>query len=252
MSKKVTVYCGDEPWFRPYREEPGDMIYRCTDSEDFPNDSDCVLIPQEYAGERLVPMLHSLKNLLIPAAVAAFDTSVRNLDFLMDCGADEIITFPTPSRLLQKRLTALANNSVLPHTSVDFSVFDKIRESNQGRGSFVVQENDFTNIYRFVVRILERLEQKAQLIIFNFESDFGPFIESESVYHFIQIVQTCLRRGDISSICGKQVFVILMGADTAGGELVIRRIIDTFEAHYSDASCEITYQMREICTDRPS
>ncbi len=250
MSKNVTIICGDEQWFRSQFPELEDFRFRMVSSaQEVAQDSECVLISQEFAGDRLLEMLRTMKQLLIPAGVVTFQSDRDNQDYLMDCGAEDVLILPMAGRLLQKRLHALAGSSVLPHTSVDFAAFDKIREANQGNGSFVVQENDFANIYRFVVRLLDRLDQKAQLIIFNFDSDLGPFIEIGNVYNFIKIVQAVLRRGDICSICGQQVFVILLGADAESGQKVVKRMIDTFDAHYNDDTCEITYEMREIRSD---
>lgn len=250
MRKNVTIICGEEPWFCEQFPEMDDISIHIVYSEkEVPQDSECVLISQEFAGQRLVDMLRTLKTLLIPAGVATFQADIDNQDYLMDCGAEDVLVLPMAGRVLRKRLLSLAESSVLPHTSVDFAAFDKIREANHGAGSFVVQENDFANIYRFVVRLLDRLDQKAQLIIFNFDSDLGPFIEIANVYDFIKIVQAVLRRGDICSICGQQVFVILLGADKEGGQKVVQRMIDTFNAHYNDDTCEITYEMREIRSD---
>lgn len=246
MNQKVTVYRGNAPWFRPFASALHELQIVKTDDEDLPSDSECVLIPQDYAGEKLVRMVKSMKNLLIPVAVITHDGTADNQEYLLESGADDVIVMPIVPRLLEKRLLNLGATSALTRTNVNFTAFERIREANQGHGAFVVQENDFANIYRFVVRILERLEQKAQLIIFTFNSDFGPFIETGTVFDFIKIVQAVLRRGDISSVYGRQVFVILMGTDAENGSKVVRRMLDTFEAHCNDDSCEITYEMREI------
>ena len=190
--------------------------------------------------------IRALRKLLIPVAVATYDGSAGNQEFLVGCGADDVIVFPIPGKLLEKRLEALSGSSVFSQADVDFSAFDRIREANQGKGSFIVQQHDFANIYRFVMRLLERLDQKAQLIIFTFTSDCGPVIESEGIMNFLRIVQACLRRGDISSVCGRQVFMILIGADELGGHTVIQRVLNAYAAHFDDDSCEITFEMREI------
>lgn len=250
MNQKVTVFCGNAPWFAPYRMAMNEIAVHTIDNTDLPSDSECVLIPEEYAGDKLVNMIKTMKNLLIPVAVATHDGTQDNQEYLLECGADDVIILPMVPRLLEKRLLNLGANSALSRTNVNFSAFDRIREANEGAGAFLVQENDFANIYRFVVRILERLDQKAQLIIFTFNSDFGPFIETGTVYDFIKIVQAVLRRGDISSIYGRQVFVILMGADAESSEKVVQRMLSTFNAHYNDDTCEITYEMREISSPK--
>ena len=246
MIRKLTVYDGDTQYVRNALADVGGFRIAYAEDESVPVDSDCVLLVQDLAGEKLVERIRALRKLLIPVAVATCDGSAQNQEFLIDCGADDVIVFPLPAKLLQKRLEALAGVSVFSQDDVDFSAFDRIHEANQGKGSFIVQEHDFANIYRFVMRLLERLDQKAQLIIFTFTSDCGPVIESESIGNFMRIVQACLRRGDISSVCGRQVFMILIGANELGGHTVIQRVLNAYAAHYDDDSCEITFDMREI------
>ena len=247
MIRKLTVYGGDAPWLRPSLTALGGDFQVAHAAEDAtPVDSDCVLLTQEFAGDKLADRIRALRKLLIPVAVATYDGSAGNQEFLVGCGADDVIVFPIPGKLLEKRLEALSGSSVFSQADVDFSAFDRIREANQGKGSFIVQQHDFANIYRFVMRLLERLDQKAQLIIFTFTSDCGPVIESEGIMNFLRIVQACLRRGDISSVCGRQVFMILIGADELGGHTVIQRVLNAYAAHFDDDSCEITFEMREI------
>ena len=41
--------------------------------------------------------------------------------------------------------------------------------------------------------------------------------------------------------------MILTGADEAGAQTVIARVVGTFNAHYNmDESCEVTWETREI------
>ncbi len=55
-------------------------------------------------------------------------------------------------------------------------------------------------------------------------------MESDYILNFLKIVQTILRRGDITSVYGKQVLVILVGADKNGGKVVIDRVINTLHS----------------------
>ncbi|HAJ96180.1 MAG TPA: hypothetical protein DCO72_00355 [Ruminococcus sp.] len=245
--KKVVIYSSDEEWMIPFISSPDEFQILVTGQPSFSGTADCVLISQSYAGNGCTEFIAQLKQLRIPCAVVTFDRDIDNQEYLLQCGADDVITLPICTELLKKRIHALTDMPVHSDEEMTFTAFDRIMESNQGNGSFIVAEHDFMNIYRFVSRLLERLDQKAQMIIFNFASEEGPFMESDQILHFLKIVQTTLRRGDISCAYARQVLVILMGADEDGGNGVAKRVISTFDAHYNmDESCEVTYQMREI------
>ena len=246
--KHIIFYTSQEDWVQPLVSDPQDFQIQLTSQPSFSGAADCILLSQQYAGNQLLSALDQLKSVRMPCAVVTYDGSLENQERLLACGADDVIVLPLAPVLLRKRIRALSETIVQSDgTEINFAAFDRIYESNQGTGSFIVAEHDFMNIYRFISRILERLEQKAQLIIFRFRNDDGPFMESDSVLHFLKVVQTCLRRGDISSMYGKQMLVILMGADAANGQQVINRVISTFNAHYNmDESCKIIYEMREI------
>lgn len=245
--KKVAIYSSNEEWVVPFISSPDEFQIQFTGQPSFSGPVDCVLISQQYAKNQLPDFLSQLKQFRIPSAVVTFDGTIDNQEYLLEQGANDVIVLPICTKLLKQRIHALTDTPVHSDEEMNFTAFDRIMESNQGNGSFIVAEHDFMNIYRFVSRVLERLNQKAQLIIFNFNSDLGPIIESDYVLNFLKIVQTSLRRGDITSVYGKQVLVILMGADENGGQSVIDRVVNTFNAHYNmDEECDVTYEMREI------
>lgn len=217
-----------------------------TTIDDISADYDCVLISQDLISEDLHNTINEAKRQFIAVGIMTFDGSSENLDKLLEYGADDILVLPMPGQLIAKRIEALCRNSVLTSDPVDFSLFDRIAESNKGSGSFIIQDNDFTNIYRFVLRMLERLDQNAQLVIFNVNSRLKGFIEPDVMQNFSNIVRTALRRGDISSIHGRQLFVILMGADKDGGSKAAERLIETYYAHYDDGIYDLSYEIREI------
>lgn len=211
-----------------------------------PIDADCILIPCGDVTDELGKLITQAKEHFLPVGVITENASNDELEHILDLGADDIIPLPLPVRLVSQRITALCSIASFAEGAVDFSLFDKIADSNGGIGSFIIQENDFANIYRFVLRLLERLDKKAQLLIFNVSSRFQDFIEPEIVHNFSGVVQRCLRRGDISSLHGRQVFVILIGADTAGGNVAAKRLIDTYFAHFDDDAYDIDFQIKEI------
>ena len=214
---------------------------------DAPGIADCVLVSHQYAGSQTAELIGRAKQAKIPCAVAAFSPTAELQEHLLSSGADDIIIFPMCGTLLRKRLFSLADIPVFSEAEVGFASFDRIMQANSGSGCFIVGEQDFMNIYRFVARLLERLDKKANLVLFRFDCDEDAFLESDSIYNFLKVLQTSLRRGDISSVYGKQIFVILMGADENAAKAVVNRLISTFNAHYNmDESCEITYESRDI------
>lgn len=245
--KNLVIYSSSEEWIVSFLSALDEFRLQLTSRLDFSGTADAVLISQDYAGSRMAEVVKQLRQFGTPCAVVTFDGTVENQEYLLGCGADDVLVLPMCKAILKKRLHALIETPAPADAELSFLAFDKITESSAGNGSFIVPEHDFLNIYQFVVRLLERLDQKAQLIIFRFSSDFGPMMESDSILHFLKVVQTSLRRGDISSVYGRQVLVILVGADAEGGRLVAERVIGAFNAYYnSDESCEVTCEMREI------
>ena len=213
---------------------------------DLIKDCDCVMISQEFAGDALGDMLRSVREHSLPVAVTTYSGSCENQERLLELGADDVIILPISVRLLEKRINALTGGSGLNAESIDFNSFKNIADANKGSGSFIVQENDFTNIYRFVLRMLERLDQRAQLVIFDMKCRSNSLIEPEVLHTFVTVVQSCLRRGDISSLHGTQMMVMLMGADREGAENAAHRIVETFYAHCDDDAYDVTFEIKAI------
>lgn len=245
--KNIVIFSSKEDWFMPLASDPGELRIQLTAQPSVPSSADCVLISQQFIGNQLGPAIEQLRQFRIPCAVVTYDNTPENQAYLLRYGADDVIVLPMCGELMRKRIQALTNRPLMSEEELNFAAFDRIVETNQGNGSFVVAEHDFVNIYRFVSRLLERLDQKAQLILFRVNSEDGPFVEADAALHFLKIVQASLRKGDISCVAGRQVMVILMGADTEGGQLVINRVLSAFNAHYNmDESCDISYEIREI------
>ena len=241
MEKKIVVLGGNADISAAFSGLSGLAVSFAEKPEDVGADAACVVVAEQCADA-----IAALKQQGIPVAAVTSDAAAETQDRLLDCGADDVLVLPMSAKLLQKRLIALTEQPLHSAEPVDFASFDRVREANKGRGAFIVEEHDFTNVYRFVSRILERLDKKAQMIIYNFKSPCGPIAETEDVDNFMKIGQACLRRGDISAVCGTQVLLILLGADEGDGNMVAKRLNDTFEAHYLDATSRITYEIREI------
>ena len=122
-----------------------------------------------------------------------------------------------------------------------------VRDGNEG--AYCVRSGDFTNIFRFVLRVLERTGKDAQILVLTLSSDEKHSISSQKsvMTTLSEAVRMCLRRGDMSSVCGDdKILVLLIGADDEGGHLVASRIVSSFYSECTDDSYEITYDIKEV------
>ena len=211
-----------------------------------PSNADCVVVSYEYAGTRLPGIVQELRTRRLPVAAASFISDEAQQNALSDCGADDVIFLPLCPSLLQKRLNMLMCSIVKLNVPLDFEAFERIRDANQERGAYLVEEHDFTTVYRFISRILERLDKQAQLVIFDFINPLGSIELSEDIRNFSKIVRACLRRGDIFAVCDTRILLILVGTNLEDGLRVIKRLTDTFESHFYNSYSKIRYEMREI------
>ena len=211
------------------------------DENNIPIECTCVIVSQKRYDRSLPRVISELKERGLTVCVAVEDGSIENQEDIISSGADDIFVLPMPAKLLTKRIDTLANNINL----CDFTSLDRAAEADSALGSYIVDDNNFKSIYQFVLRLLERLDKKAQLIRFELKSRF-IMIEPGIMGDFVTVVQRCLRRGDICCQNGNQLFVILMGADTDGGKLVAKRLIDSFTSVCQDDSFDIEYEMKEI------
>lgn len=248
MTGKVTVLCGDDQRLREAFSDLANFeVAFAEKSSDITISTDCVVVSQSFVEPDLRSNVMELKMLRLPVAIASFADSAEEQNALAESGADDVIILPLCSKLLQNRLQQLVKSAVKGVKALpNFEAFERIREANQGRGSFLVEEHDFTTVYCFVSRILERLEQKAQLVILDFSNPMGSVELAEDIRNFTKIVRACLRRGDIFAVCDTRIMLILVGTNLDDGLRVLKRLTDTFEAYYYNSYSKIRYEMREI------
>ncbi|MBR4200422.1 MAG: hypothetical protein IKQ91_03980 [Oscillospiraceae bacterium] len=209
-------------------------------------DTACVLIMQEQAGSSLQKTVNLLQKRGIPAAVLTSDGSEENQEYLLDLGAAQYFILPMKASLLQKRILALIGSHEGAGTDAGLELLMQIAKDEQPRGAFSVSEADFTKIYRFVLRLQERTEKKAQLVIFRFDTRLKTPVEPGTLEDAFPIVQKCLRKGDIVSMFGQTIMAILMAAEESGGRVAAERIINTYQAYYSGSIFDMKYEMRPI------
>ena len=209
-------------------------------------DTACVLISQEFAGENIAKTAASLRRRMIPCAVLTFDRSDENEEMLLDAGIPQIIKLPMPATLMQKRIAAMLQSTDQGGQDTGLALFSQLSQSDEQRGAYAVREADFTNLYKFVCRLQDRMDKQAQPLRFTFHTRVKSPLEAGTLEAAFPIVQKCLRRGDIASIYGEGICAILMGADAEGGRIAAERIVSTYEAHIRDSIYTMKYEMQEI------
>ena len=235
--KNTEKWRGLNPRLRVFQEIKGD-------------EADVFLLCQEFLGGNLPETINIIKKNMKSSAVLTGDNSLENQEYLCSAGVDDIIFLPVCSEFLMKRIAFLnaSKNDVLEKSSVNMACFSKLEETNGGNGAYLVHRQNFGDIYKFVLRIMERLEKKCQVLIFSLEKNKNCRKETDEVMEVLSdAVQICLRRGDIFSVCeSNQIVVILMGADDDGGHLVANRVVSNFYSKCCDCNFKLKYDIKEI------
>ena len=241
----IVVLTDDDARIKEALPVTEDISYSFTSSADVQPDTECVLISQEHFGGDIGNAVRTLRKRGIPCAVATFDGSDENKAYLRAKGATETIVFPTSAELLNKHITAMLSSNRIGD-DVGFDMFAKAVALDDQRGAFVVHESNFTNLYRFVKRLLDRLEKTAYLVKFTFSSNDDGALEPGALEEAFLIIKMCLRRGDIVSIYGNCILAILMGADADGSKTAAQRIVDTYHGFCCDSTYEMNYETQQI------
>ncbi len=215
-----------------------------------------ILISGDFAGDRLIKIVKIIRKTRVtsaaPILVYTADDDCSHQSAMLECGADDVMHFPLCKELIIKRI-----NAVMPvHTSSEERKFnfdefmDSVSEKVHRQGSYQVKSDDFANIYKFVMRGLERSSKRVQVLLMTLSGcgiDTAKDYNSKVMSTLASAVQVCLRRGDISSVCSKnQIVILLMDADDDGGHLVANRIVSNFYGECDDGDYELQYDIREL------
>ena len=208
------------------------------------------VLSQDFLGESVCEVMEEIKKIPVPVAIVTSDISIENQKYLCGIGADDIICMSVCEKLLLKKICSLTSSvpNLAEGQLIDFGTFSNIEETNSDTGAYTINSGGFAGIYRFVIRLLERLDKSAQLIIFNLDYEHSEKEEIRKVMKVLSdAVRVCLRRGDISSVFGEnQIMIILIGADDIGGHLVANRIVSNFYSKCDNTSFRLSYNIRDI------
>ncbi len=215
------------------------------------DDCDIIMVSAEYCGgsiDKVIEDIRSSEKLAeVPAAVVVNGSCCEEQEIFLSIGFDDVICQPLCAKLMLQRAKTL---SMIQHGSEKVITLDSIMSIKDGdEGAYCVRSVDFTNIFRFVLRVLERSGKDAQILVLTLNNDGRKSQTAQkSVMGILsEAVRLCLRRGDISSVCGDdKLMVLLIGADDEGGHLVASRIVSSFYSECTDDSYELLYDIREI------
>lgn len=243
--KKIVVY--GQPDILPLS---GDINVEYESLDSVPEGADCIIVSQEFTGNSLEAVLAEAEKLNISVLAVTTNSDAENQEYLLGLGAEDVVTLPVCAELLSKRIKNL--NSLYRESSrvlSDLSRPEDLYVENGGMGSLKVPQHDFINLYRFVLRLLERMEVSAQMLVFSLNFKDAPADDSQLTDLLSSAVHKCLRRGDISTKCESgRIVVILLGANDDGGHLVANRIVSNFYSECDDENYKLTY---DICEIRP-
>lgn len=182
----------------------------------------------------------------IPVAILSSSAETKRQIELLDMGFDDVWTLPMCGDIFMKRIDGLT--AAFGKEQLSFENLLAITDDGR-RGAYCVPSCDFPNIYKFVLRMLQRVRKNAQLLRMTLVTDQNMSEQSinDVMFTLTRAVTSCLRRGDIISTCDKnQIIVLLIGANDEGGHLVASRIVSSFYGRCSDSSFEITYDIQEV------
>ena len=215
-------------------------------------DCDIILVSEEYSGGSIDTLIGNIRESErfgeVPSAIVVNGSkSCDEQEKLLSLGFDDIICLPLCKQLLKRRAKSLMFVNGSNDKMITLENLIDTKDGNEG--AYCVRSGEFNNIFRFVLRVLERTGKDAQILVLTLSSDEKHSISSQEsgMTTLSEAVRMCLRRGDMSSVCGDdKILVLLIGADDEGGHLVASRIVSSFYSECTDDSYEITYDIKEV------
>lgn len=118
-------------------------------------------------------------------------------------------------------------------------------------GAFHVGFSDFQKIYDFVSRCVNRKSQEVQTMLLSLEPKDTPYLPSDVLEKGMNTLEraivSSLRAVDVSTrYSSSQYVVILLDADSDGGRLVAKRIVDKFYEIYPHRDIVLTQDVQTM------
>lgn len=131
-----------------------------------------------------------------------------------------------------------ANEGLRAGRLMDLSYLrDIMNRSDAGKGSYILDFDNFHHVYNFIRRSVERNNRNVQIILFTLNSDNlreDPNEIERAMELLESAVVASLRRVDVSArYSSRQMVVILVDANEENGGVVAKRILSYFEHLYT-------------------
>lgn len=141
--------------------------------------------------------------------------------------------------------------------NVDLSYLGEIlSRSDSGHGAYMLDFDNFNNVYNFLRRFVERDNKKLISVLFNaLPVNEGEKIDSEEAEVALDMLDkaifTSLRRVDITTrYSSVQTMVVLIDTNVENGIMVVERILECFNKLYLGNKVKIEYSLAEIKSSR--
>lgn len=126
-----------------------------------------------------------------------------------------------------------------------------IKESTKLSGAYTVRYDGFKRIYQFILRCIERTNQKVQILIFTAKSQKWEQLDNEKMNEAITLLEQCasslLRKGDVvSKYSNSQIVVILMDTNLENGNKVAERVMKFFKRKTKLEDISISYNIESV------
>lgn len=131
------------------------------------------------------------------------------------------------------------------------TVQESLLETGSSKGAFYCEPAVFRNIYQLEMRAVERTGDSIFLCLLTIGNLKGellkPAVQTRAMDELEKSIRSSLRRGD--AFCRysvSQYLILLPTATYENGEMVLKRIIQTFKKEYSRKDLSITYSLQSI------
>ena len=124
--------------------------------------------------------------------------------------------------------------------------------ADSGNGAFLLDFDNFHNVYNFIGRFVERSGKDVQTVLFTLSNaDGADEPDTEEIETALDMldkaIYTSLRRIDVSTrYSSRQIIVLLIDANEENGDIVARRIISCFKKLYVGGNIVIDYGLTKM------
>ncbi len=138
-------------------------------------------------------------------------------------------------------------------SNVDLNYLGELfSRADSGNGAFLLDFDNFHNVYNFIRRFVERSGKDVQTVLFTLSNaDGADEPDTEEIETALDMldkaIYTSLRRIDVSTrYSSRQIIVLLIDANEENGELVAKRIISCFKKLYVGDKIAVDYGLTKM------